>query len=167
MHKQPDFAFPDLVNDKVHIIDCFFEVYVHISHHSQKSDIMAAVQWLKQFILSVSPRRPFPPMCLVLCPKSKFPRDLRAVFRTPVRDGPDLKILELDSAEIMLRRSRFRYSELKSGTAIGCDLTRLDLLIDPQDFTVTLNVDQQTFERSSAFEQNRLRRDAMIKLLEN
>lgn len=155
----------DLAQGKVHIFDCFFEVYVLLSFSSEKDSIRAALKWVRGFTKVAGSTRPFPPMSLVLCPGSKLPRDLRAVFRTDVVDGLELRVLEIESAELLLSRTRFRYHELQAGTAIGCDIHRLDHFIDLQDFAIAMGIDQQKFERSSALEQAQIRRAAAAKLL--
>lgn len=165
--QQPGLSFRNSVPEKVHIFDCFFEIYVCLSHYNKKADIVIALEWVKNFARTNASSRPFLPTALVLCPGSKLPRDMKAVFRAPVQEGQELKILELDSAEVLLKRSRFRYHELKNATAIGYDINKLDCSIDLQDFKETLGIDQQDFERLSALEQSRVRRNAAAKLLGN
>lgn len=153
-----------MVPPRVHIIDCFFELYIYLSTTNEKEDIIIALNWIKDFCKQLAQSRPFVPMALILCPGSKFPRDLKATFRSPVRDGADLRVLEVESAELLLSRSRFRYDEILSGTVIGHDLTKLDQFVDAQDFELAMGISKQSFERLSASEQREIRVRALDKL---
>lgn len=160
------FSTRSLSQGSVHILDTYFEIYICLSIASTREEIAVAITWSKDFCRRLSEVRPFIPMVLVLCPGSKMPRDLRAVFRSPtIGEARELRLLELGTAESLLRRSRFTLQELRSGTMIGVSLDKPELSIEPRDFSSLMGIDRQGFQRLSASEQQDRRASARARIL--
>ncbi|ORY82671.1 hypothetical protein BCR37DRAFT_392871 [Protomyces lactucae-debilis] len=162
------FSVADLKGDKVHVIDTFFELYTiipSVKANVKRDDILAALKFVRDHSTKSGHTRPFVPMALVVSCLSRWPRDLKAVFREPVEDTlPNLAILELETAEQVLRFSKFSRKELAEGTALGADYKRLEDFCDANCFDELFAMDAQQFKRAS-FEIQKQSRDRALRTL--
>jgi hypothetical protein len=159
------FSVDDVKKDKIHVLDTFFELYTLIPSleaNVKRDEILAALRFVRDHSTKSGHTRPFVPMALVVSCRSRWPRDLKAVFREPVDDQhPNLAIIEHETAEQVLRFTKFSKKELSEGTALGADYKRLEDYCEAACFGELFGMELQQFKRASFEEQKRSRERAL------